>query len=128
MTQTGNELDSIRMKQEEFSSDYYNFKTMNAQLENFIQQNGEQHADVKKFRAQKEATEKAIKQKYLNLSSQRDGLIDAFIQIYQDTKAVQTQVLDSELINWKREQQLHGNGHPISFTLETLQEWCVLGV
>ena len=34
------------------------------------------------------------------------------------------QVLDKELIRWKREQQLAGNGNPFTFSLETLQEWC----
>jgi len=32
--------------------------------------------------------------------------------------------LDKELIRWKRDQQLAGNGHPMSSNLETLQEWC----
>ena len=34
------------------------------------------------------------------------------------------QVLGKELIRWKREQQLSGNGNPMTFNLETLQEWC----
>ena len=33
-------------------------------------------------------------------------------------------VLDKELIAWKREQQLAGNGLQMSLSLETLQEWC----
>ena len=37
---------------------------------------------------------------------------------------VQKEVLDSELIAWKREQQLAGNGLQMSLSLETLQEHC----
>ena len=39
-------------------------------------------------------------------------------------KKVQGQVLGKELIRWKREQQLYGNGHPVTLSLDTLQEWC----
>ena len=37
---------------------------------------------------------------------------------------MQKEVLDSELIAWKREQQLAGNGLQMSLSLETLQEHC----
>ena len=46
------------------------------------------------------------------------------MSIFTSAKEVQTKVLDKELIRWKRDQQLSGNGHPMGFTLETLQEWC----
>ena len=39
-------------------------------------------------------------------------------------QVVQTHVLEKELINWKREQQLAGNGKQMTLSLETLQEWC----
>jgi hypothetical protein len=38
------------------------------------------------------------------------------------------QVLDKELIRWKREQQLAGNGFPITESLDTLQEWQVANI
>ncbi|KAI5636789.1 STAT protein, DNA binding domain-containing protein [Phthorimaea operculella] len=39
---------------------------------------------------------------------------------------LQSQVLDEELIKWKREQQLSGNGVPMQSNLNTIQEWCEL--
>ena len=36
---------------------------------------------------------------------------------------VQSRVLDEELIRWKREQQLAGNGAPFSNNLDQIQEW-----
>ncbi len=50
--------------------------------------------------------------------------MNAYMQMFQSVKEVQMQVLDKELIRWKRDQQLAGNGHPMGFNLETLQEWC----
>jgi signal transducer and activator of transcription 5B len=77
------------------------------------------------MRTQKEAMEKTIKQKYLHLTSQRSALTNAFVNIFQSVKEVQTQVLDKELIQWKREQQLSGNGYNMNVGhLEVLQEWC----
>jgi signal transducer and activator of transcription 5B len=38
---------------------------------------------------------------------------------------VQARILDEELIKWKREQQLHGNGAKFNNTLDKIQEWLV---
>jgi signal transducer and activator of transcription 5B len=37
---------------------------------------------------------------------------------------LQSRVLDDELIRWKREQQLQGNGSQFNSNLDTIQEWC----
>lgn len=37
---------------------------------------------------------------------------------------IQTRVLDDELIRWKREQQLAGNGAQFNSHLDSIQEWC----
>jgi hypothetical protein len=60
---------------------------------------------------------------YYKLAHQRTGLINTFVAAFQSTKELQIQVLDKELIRWKRGQQLAGNGHPMSGSLDTLQEW-----
>ena len=44
--------------------------------------------------------------------------------IFNGVSKVQTQVLENEVRRWKQEQQLEGNGKPMTFPLETLQEWC----
>lgn len=37
---------------------------------------------------------------------------------------LQQRILDEELINWKREQQMAGNGKPFNQTkLDQIQEW-----
>ena len=58
------------------------------------------------------------------MQSHQSELINAFVYIYTSVKEVQVQVLDKELIRWKREQQLAGNGFQMnSGFLDTLQEW-----
>lgn len=37
---------------------------------------------------------------------------------------LQCRVLDEELIRWKREQQLAGNGAQFNSNLDNIQDWC----
>ena len=54
-------------------------------------------------------------------------LADIYQQIIQQLQVVQKQVLDEEMIRWKRRQQLGGNGKPTLKTeLDMLQQWWVL--
>lgn len=122
--ETGLELDRCKQEQEAFSVEYYHLQEKNIQFQSFVQQNGEQHPDVKKYRATKEGMENATRQKYLSLVGKRSGLFNSYVEIYKSVRDVQAQVLDKELIRWKRDQQLAGNGHPINMSLEVLQEWC----
>lgn len=45
-------------------------------------------------------------------------------ETFQLINTLQAQVLDEELIRWKREQQLAGNGAVFNSNLDTIQEWC----
>lgn len=77
------------------------------------------------MKKQKESLEKAIRAKYINLTNQRTALTNAFKTIFEMYKEVQSVVLDKELIQWKREQQLAGNGYNMNVGhLEVIQEWC----
>jgi signal transducer and activator of transcription 5B len=59
------------------------------------------------------------------MQNHQSQLINAFVYIYNAVKDVQVEVLDKQLIRWKRDQQLAGNGYQMSPAfLDTLQEWC----
>ena len=67
----------------------------------------------------------AISEKYHMLNNQRVSLTNAYKHIFEIYKDVQHVVLEKELIQWKREQQLAGNGFNNNVAhLETIQEWC----
>ena len=60
------------------------------------------------------------------MQSHQSQLINAFVYIYTSVKDVQVEVLDKQLIRWKRDQQLAGNGFQMNpGFLDTLQEWYV---
>ena len=57
------------------------------------------------------------------MQNHQSQLINAFVYIYTSVKDVQVEVLDKQLIRWKRDQQLAGNGYQMNpGFLDTLQE------
>ena len=51
-------------------------------------------------------------------------LINAFGYIFSNVKEVQAEVLEKHLDEWRRDQQLAGNGYQMNpGFLDTLQEW-----
>lgn len=56
----------------------------------------------------------------MDLAEKHKGTIDRL-------NSLQQRILDEELINWKREQQMAGNGKPFNPNkLDQIQEWLVV--
>lgn len=53
----------------------------------------------------------------------RLALGDKLKETIASINSLQAQVLDDELIRWKREQQLAGNGAAFNSNLDNIQEW-----
>ncbi len=125
VSETGMELDRCRQEQEAFSMEYYTFKENTAKLESMVAQYGEQNPETVRVKKQHEAMNKSIRTRYLNLTTQRGNLTATLRQMYDMYKEVQHFVLEKELIEWKRAQQLSGNGHNMNVGhLEVIQGWC----
>jgi len=123
--ETGGELDRCKTEQEQFSVEYYACRENSGRLTSLQQQHGDQNPQVKALKAQKEAMEASIRTKYSSMQNHQSQLINAFVYIYTSVKEVQVEVLDKQLIRWKRDQQLAGNGYQMNpGFLDTLQEWC----
>ena len=54
----------------------------------------------------------------------RLAIVDKFKETIQLLNQLQSSILDEELIRWKREQQLAGNGANFNSNLDTIQAWC----
>ena len=68
------------------------------------------------------STNNSIRTKYLSLTTKRGELTATYKQIYEIYREVQVQVLEKQLISWKRDQQLAGNGNEVNMPqLEVLQ-------
>lgn len=53
----------------------------------------------------------------------RLALGDKLKETIASLNSLQAQVLDDELIRWKRDQQLAGNGASFNSNLDNIQEW-----
>ena len=58
-----------------------------------------------------------------NLKQQRLTLAEKLKITLSHVSVVQARILDEELIRWKREQQLAGNGAKFNNNLDKIQEW-----
>merc|ERR1719210_1053565 len=124
--ETGGELDRCKNELEQFSVEYYDWRVNSSRLTNLQQQYGDQNQEVKALKAQKEAMETSIRNKYSSMQNHQLQLINAFAYIYSNVKEVQAEVLEKHLEQrWRRDQQLAGNGYQMNpGFLDTLQEWC----
>jgi len=126
VTETNSELDRCKQDQEAFSVEYYSFREQNQRYEAMLQQNGPQKPEVVQMKKQKESATKTIQERFHNLNTRRTALLNAYVQIYEEYKQLQTLVLEKELLTWQREQQMAGNGYNMndSRSIEVIQEWC----
>ena len=54
-----------------------------------------------------------VKADYLNLTTKRNQLTDQYKKMYETYKKIQEEFLN-QVVQWKREQQLAGNGHNLN--------------
>lgn len=112
-----------------------------AHLQQLKNQTGQQDPQTLQYVTRKEVLEQDLNRrasfiiisKVLNLLKnmfQVAGLMELRIKItdklritYQNLAQLQSQIIDDELIRWKREQQLSGNGVPFNSNLDQIQDW-----
>ncbi|KAM3955250.1 signal transducer and transcription activator Stat92E isoform 2-T2 [Aphomia sociella] len=78
------------------------------------------------FRLQIEEMERKLNIMIAQINHAQMELVDHLKENIAILGELQSQVLDGELIKWKREQQLSGNGVQMQTNLNTIQEWCEL--
>lgn len=127
MTQeTEGELNKNQQMQESFIIQYQDSHKIQAQIQQLSTQSNtaaktEQEEALQK---QKQAVEKELSQKAKELLHARLQLADKHQETFTNLEALQHHVLEEQLITWKRQQQLAGNGAPFEGSLETLGQWC----
>ncbi|PNF23502.1 Signal transducer and activator of transcription 5B [Cryptotermes secundus] len=124
--ETGEDLRKMEQEQESFALQYHECTKLNAHLQHLqTQPQNQQNVELeKKLRRQKEMLEQMLNQKVAGLVQLRLTLADKLKDTITHLNTLQSRVLDDELIRWKREQQLQGNGAQFNSNLDTIQEWC----
>ncbi|XP_019864878.1 signal transducer and activator of transcription 5B isoform X2 [Aethina tumida] len=124
--ETAEDLRKMGQEVESFALQYHECTKVNASLQHLSSQatNPTTQATMQKLQRQKEMYELALNTKVANLMNMKIGLSDKLKSTVHNISLLQTHILDDELIRWKREQQLAGNGAPFTSNLDTIQEWC----
>ncbi|KAK9728257.1 STAT protein, protein interaction domain [Popillia japonica] len=124
-SETGEDLRKMEQEQEAFTIHYHDCTKLNAHIQQMQNQPAQQvQQALQKTIRQKENLEQVLNQKVAGLMQSRLALGDKFKETVHLLNKLQSQVLDEELIRWKREQQLAGNGAVFNSNLDTIQEWC----
>ncbi|KAK2166934.1 hypothetical protein LSH36_33g03003 [Paralvinella palmiformis] len=125
--QTDLELKQLQQKQEAFIIRYQE----SLKLENILQELGHQPNGpiplMEREQAllrQKQSLEMEIQTTAKELLQMKLTLAKKYSETCQQLNVLQSHILDEQLISWKRQQQLAGNGAPFEGSLETLQQWC----
>ncbi|KAJ8706461.1 hypothetical protein PYW07_012539 [Mythimna separata] len=123
----GEEIRSLQANIESFSLQYHECLKNKGHM-NYLQQSmtNERRDLVACLRVQIEETERKLNALVAQISQSQMELVDHMKENIANLRQLQSQVLDEELIKWKREQQLSGNGVPMQSNLNTIQEWCEL--
>ena len=118
------QLDTCKQETEVVTTEIYSFRDLDSRFNQQKTQLGDGHEEVKKMKIARDKQETLLKQKFQSLTTLRNNIFNEIVLSVRQVKEVQAEVLDNELIAWKRQQQLAGNGLQMTLSLETLQEFC----
>ncbi|GAB6019391.1 hypothetical protein CHUAL_000975 [Chamberlinius hualienensis] len=126
--ETEEDLRKMLMEQESFILQYQESNKLNAQIHQIkTQMVGQQHVEAcTKLQQQKDIVDQGLNQRLGGLQKARMSLEEKHHETFQMLHAVQSKVLDEELILWKTQQRLAGNGSPFINNLDQIQELCEL--
>ncbi|XP_025900410.1 signal transducer and activator of transcription 5B isoform X2 [Nothoprocta perdicaria] len=120
-----NELKKLQQTQEYFIIQYQENMRLQAQFSQLSQLGPQERLSRESTLQQKKASLEAwLHREAQTLQQYRVELAEKHQKTLQLLRKQQTTILDDELIQWKRRQQLAGNGGPAEGTLDVLQSWC----
>ncbi|KAL4718727.1 hypothetical protein ACJJTC_009365, partial [Scirpophaga incertulas] len=123
------EIRTLQANIESFSLQYHECIKNKGHI-SYLQQAGPMTTDrvelEARLRVQIEEMERKLNVLVASINQSQLELADHMKDNIGNLRQLQSQVLDEELIKWKREQQLSGNGVPMQSSLNAIQEWCEL--
>ncbi|XP_029671595.1 signal transducer and activator of transcription 5B isoform X1 [Formica exsecta] len=117
----------IEEEQEAFAILYHDCTKLNATLQQISTSQSHNHQSMeieKKLKRQKQDGEMTLTNKVACVVHLRVQSIDRMKDTITKLSILQSRILDEELISWKRDQQLAGNGVNFSGNLDVIQNWC----
>lgn len=124
--ETNEDCQHLLQEQEAFALTYHECTKINAHLNQLATHPQSQHnvESEQKLLRQKDHQDSILKHQVATLLQLRMSIIDKLKDTVTRLTMLQSRVLDEELIKWKRDQQLSGNGAPFVSQLDAIQDWC----
>ncbi|XP_065164770.1 signal transducer and activator of transcription 5B isoform X2 [Atheta coriaria] len=115
------DLKRLEEEQETFAINYHDCTKLNAALTNM----NNTEAQKIELNNRKQEMEMKLRAGISHLMESRVNIMNKLSAIYVGVNELQCKILDDELIKWKREQQLYGNGATFNNNkLDAIQQWC----
>nr|UCK81542.1 signal transducer and activator of transcription 1-alpha/beta-like protein [Arenicola marina] len=123
---TDSVLRQLQQKQESFILKYTENNRIKAQLLQLANQpaGNARLESEQRLTVQRQANDTELARKAQELLQARLQMVKEMHETCTSMSALQSHILDEQLISWKRQQQLAGNGVPFEGGLEMLQQWC----
>ncbi|XP_050310065.1 signal transducer and activator of transcription 5B isoform X2 [Anthonomus grandis grandis] len=122
---TSEDTRRLEQEQEAFALQYHECTKISAHIQTLTTQAGQQAEHQKiQYITRKQQLEQDLNTRVSLLVELRLKIAEKLRQTYQLLQQLQTQIIDEELIRWKRDQQLSGNGVPFTSNLDQIQDWC----
>ncbi|CAG0889458.1 unnamed protein product [Darwinula stevensoni] len=118
------DLRHLEEEQENFHIQYNKYENINRALNSLQGREGQQGVEAKVLLLQNQNAEmqQNLKMKFAAIEETRKAYWQKQLTNFQRLQALQ-EVVESELVMYKREQQLAGNGTPITRSLDKIQSW-----
>ncbi|GAB1859956.1 Signal transducer and activator of transcription [Camponotus japonicus] len=115
----------IEEQQEAFALLYHDCTKVTVNLQQLLSQNHQNlESEKKQLKRQKEHGEQSLNNKIAYIFNLRVESVDKMKDTIHRLSMLQSRILDEELISWKRDQQLAGNGATFTSNLDLIQNWC----
>ncbi|XP_050449500.1 signal transducer and activator of transcription 5B [Cataglyphis hispanica] len=118
-----NDLRKLEEEQQDFSILYNEYTKVNAANVQQLSSHTPMEFE-KEIKRQKNDRDLALRSKTGSIVHLRMQCMDKMKDVITKLSILQSRILDEELISWKRDQQLAGNGASFTGNLDMIQNWC----
>ncbi|KAL1491221.1 hypothetical protein ABEB36_011852 [Hypothenemus hampei] len=120
------DTNQLELEQSTFARLYDECTRVNAHLQQFKNHKTPTEHDQQalQYVNRKNLLEQDLNRRVAVMMELRMKITEKFTHSHQLLVQVQNQVVDDELMRWKRGQQLAGNGVPFKSSIDQIQDWC----
>ncbi|XP_022191583.2 signal transducer and activator of transcription 5B [Nilaparvata lugens] len=122
--ETTQAIQTIDQEQEAFTLKYHECTKISASLQQLKSSQAPNKDLENRLQNDKNCMEALLQNKVGLIVNMRYKIVERLKDTIQQLSLVQARILDEEMLRWKRNQQLSGNGANFNSNLDNIQDWC----